>query len=214
MSAAAGGPLCATFLVVAMACTNAAVPPCTEEGVVCTASPARYRLSGSGTHWDVVGDDRVVEDLLPLYPGFFEVILDPNDSSEPDLRPLRDHLEQAQVDRHNFDALNAIAVAYFELNYRAESDRGGDRYFADSFRAAKLLALPWRAYDGSHDPRLRDAILDFFEDAATSEKLLARDTAPRVGSIVESLETKEPDPDRRARVRRIVDQARGAQLHE
>ncbi len=207
-------PLGAILVLVAMACTTVAAPPCTEEGVACTTSPARYRLSGSGIHWDVVGDDRVVEDLLPRYPDFFEVLLDPNDSSEPDLRPLRDHLEQPQVDRRNFDALNVIAVAYFEFNYRAESDRGGDRYFADSFRAAKLLALPWRAYDGTRDPRLRDAILDFFEDAVTSEKLLARNTAPRVGSIAQSLEAKEPEPDRRARIRRIVEQARSAQLHE
>jgi hypothetical protein len=206
-------PLGPILVLVATACSTVAAPPCTED-VVCTASPARYRLAGSGIHWDIVGDDRVVEDLLPRYPEFFEVVLDPNDSSEPDLRPLRDHLEQPQVDRRNFDALNAIAVAYFELNYRAESDRGGGRYFADSFRAAKLLAAPWRAYGGTRDPLLRDAILDFFEDAATGEKLRARDTAPRVGSIAESLEAKESEPNRRARIRRIVEQARGAQLHQ
>jgi len=178
------------------------------------ASPTRYRLAGSGTHWDAAGEDRVVDDLLPRYPGFFAVILDPDQSREPDLRPLRDDLERPNADRSSFDALNAIAVAYFELNYRAESDRGGDRYFADSFRAAKLLAVPWRAYGSIRDPALRDAILDFFEDAATGEKLMARATAGRVAEIVASLEPKEPDPGRRERIRVIASRARSRDLHE
>lgn len=189
-------------------------PDCSQDGSACSTSPERYRLAYSGSRWDVVGTDRIVEDLLPRYREFFDVVLDPSDSSEPNLRALRDHLEQADVDRHNFDALNAIAVAYFELNYRAESDRGGDRYFADSFRAAKLLAVPWRAYGGAQDPRLRDAILNFFEDAATGEKLKARDTAGRVAPIVESLAQKESDPSRRERIRQLVERVRGAQLHE
>lgn len=175
----------------------------TAAGRVSARSPDRYRLAGSGAHWDVVGADRVVEDLVPRYPVLFEVILDPEETREPDLRPLRDDLERSPVDRRSFDALNAIAVAYFELNYRAQSDRGGSRYLADSFRAAKLLAVPWRAYGEISDPALRDAILDFFEDAATGEKLAARETAGRLVSIIESLERKEPDPERRERMRRV-----------
>lgn len=164
-------------------------------------SPERYRLAHSGPHWDEVGRDRVVEDLLPRYPEFFAVILDPSDSREPDLRELRDDLERDAVDRRNFDALNAIAVGYFELNYRAQSDRGGSRYLTDSFRAAKLLAVPWRAYGEVADPRVREAILDFFEDAATGDKLAARETAGRIGPIVSALERKEPDPERLRRIR-------------
>lgn len=167
-------------------------------------SPERYRLARSGTHWDVVGADRVVEDLLSRYPAFFDVILDPKETREPDLRPLRDDLERSPVDRRSFDALNALAVAYFELNYRAQSDLGGSRYLADSFRAAQLLAVPWRAYGEVSEPALREAILDFFEDAATGEKLAARETAGRLASLIESLDRKESDPRRRERIRRLL----------
>jgi hypothetical protein len=185
-----------------------AAPPCATGDSACGESVERYRLTASGTHWDVAGEDRVVEDLLPRYRAFFDVILDPADARDPDLRALRDHLEQPDADRRNFDALNAVSIAYFELNFRAESDRGGDRYFADSFRAARLLALPWRAYSEARDPRLRDAILDFFEDAATGEKLMARNTAGRIAPIVESLERKESDPARRKRIRKLTERAR------
>jgi len=179
-----------------------------RDSALQTQSPLRYRLAHSGAHWDVVGGDRIVEDLLPRYPDFFRIVLDPSDSTEPDLRPVKRDLESPLPDRRNYDALNAIAVAYFELNYRAESDRGGNRYFADSFRAAKLLALPWRVYGDTQEGRLRDAILDFFEDAATGEKLHARDTGARVGPIVESLGRKESDPARQARIRGIAASAR------
>lgn len=198
-------------LVCAAGACSSAPPPRIPSS---DASAARYRLAGSGTHWDVVGDDRVVDDLLPRHPEFFAVVLDPDESREPDLRQLRDDLERSDVDRRSFDALNAIAVAYFELNYRAESNRGGDRYFADSFRAAKLLAVPWRAYGSIRDPALREAILDFFEDAATGEKLMARATAGRVAEIIASLEPKEPDPGRRVRIRGIAGRARSRDLHE
>lgn len=196
------------LLLAATARVAAAAPPCPTGDAACKTSAERYRLAASGVHWDVVGEDRVVEDLVPRYPAFFDVVLDPGDARDLDLRSLRDHLEQPEVDRRNFDALNAIAIAYFELNYRAESDRGGERYFADSFRAARLLAVPWRAYTDARDPRLRDAILDFFEDAATSEKLMARKTAPRIAPIVESLDRKESDPARRKRIQQLVERAR------
>src|SRR5690606_4506739 len=157
-----------------------------------------------GTHWDRVGDDAVVEDLLPRYPEYFDVILDPGDTRDPDLAPLRDDLESRPVDRRNYDALNAIAIGYFELNFRAQEDRGGSRYLGDSLRAVRLLAVPWRAYGLVDEPALRDAILDFFEDAATSEKLHARETAGRLARVVESLATKERDPKRLARIRELV----------
>ncbi len=76
--------------------------------LVCAAEArvAAYRLAGSGTHWDAAGDDRVLEDLRPRYPEFFELVLDPADTGDPDLRPLRDDLERRPVDRRNYDALN------------------------------------------------------------------------------------------------------------
>jgi hypothetical protein len=108
------------------------------------------------------------------------------------------------VDRRNFDALNSVAVAYFELNYRAEADRGGGSYLGASFRTAHLLAVPWRAYSEIEDPALRDAILDFFEDAGSGEKLGTASTTSRLASIVASLEQKEPDPARRERIQRLT----------
>ena len=44
--------------------------------------PMRYRLAHSGTHWDRVGEDRVLEDLQPRYPDFFAVVLDPSHTGE------------------------------------------------------------------------------------------------------------------------------------
>jgi hypothetical protein len=164
----------------------------------------RYRLSRSGAHWDVAGGDRVVDDLRPRYADFFRVVLDPGNLTEPDLRPLRDDLERSPVDRRNYDALNAIAVGYFEWNYRAEADRGGRSYLADSYRATKLLAVPWKAYGLVSEPVLRDAILDFFEDAGSGEKLGSASTAPRLARIVRSLEAKEKDPARNARIRALA----------
>ena len=67
----------------------------------------------------------MLDDLQPLYPEFFEVILDPTRSDLPDVRPVRDDLERQPVTRRNFDALNSVAIAYFETNYRAEAGRGG-----------------------------------------------------------------------------------------
>jgi hypothetical protein len=168
-------------------------------------SPQRYRLTDSGAHWDVVGDDRVLRDLEPRYPEFFAVILDPNKARLPDLRLLRGDLEHQPVDRRNFDALNAVAIAYFESNYRAEMSRGdGLLYLALSQRSAKLLAVPWRAYGETDNAPLRDAILDFFEDAGTGKKLMTAETAPRLERIVASLERKESDEARRQRIRSLA----------
>jgi hypothetical protein len=177
------------------------------------SNPMQYRLAHSGTHWDVVGDDAVLDDLQPRYPEFFAIILDPSRTHEPNLLLLRQHLEQRPVDRRNFDALNAIAIAYFEINYRAEASRdGGLVYLGQSFRSAKLLAVPWRAYGEIDDSSLRDAILDFFEDAASGEKLGTLATSARLSSIVKSLEAKEGDPARRERIRRLAEQAHFEQI--
>jgi hypothetical protein len=168
--------------------------------------PNRYRLSGSGEHWDVVGRDRVFDDLQPRYSSFFEVVLDPANTRMPDTRRVRDDLERTPVDRRNYDALNAVAIAYYEINFRAEQNRGALAYLGLSQNAAKLLAVPWRAYGETEDASLRAAILDLFEDASGGEKLLSAATAPRVARIVASLARKEADP---ARLARIAELARG-----
>jgi hypothetical protein len=139
-----------------------------------------------------------------VYPDYFDRVLDPSDTRDLDLRPLRGDLEQEPVDRRNFDALNAIAIGYFEINYRAETAVEGSFYLGNSFRAAHLLAVPWRAYGEVRDPRLRESILDFFEDAGSGDKLGSASTAPRLARIVASLEPKENDPARRARIERLA----------
>lgn len=166
--------------------------------------PNRYRLTGSGAHWDVAGDDHVFDDLRPRYTAFFDVVLDPANTRMPDTRPVRDDLEKTPVDRRNYDALNAVAIAYYEINYRAEQNRGALAYLGLSQNTAKLLAVPWRAYGETRDARLRAAILDFFEDASRGEKLRSAATAPRVARIVASLARKESDPARRTRINQLA----------
>jgi hypothetical protein len=130
--------------------------------------------------------------------------MDPEREEEFNLKELRDDLERAPTDRRNYDALNALAIGYFELNYRATVHRGGPMYLADSFRSAKFLAVPWRAYGLISDGSLRGAILDFYEDAASGEKLGSASTAPRLLDVVASLERKEDDSARRERIRSIT----------
>jgi hypothetical protein len=168
--------------------------------------PLRYRLAHSGTHWDVADGDPVFADVRARYPDFFAVLLDPARSDEPPVLRLRQDLEHRPVDRRNFDALNALAIGYFELNYRSESAReqAGMGFLTGGMRSAQLLAIPWRAYGEIDDARLRDAILDFYEDAGTSEKLGASATAGRLVRIVGSLAPKEPDPDRRRRIESLA----------
>ena len=170
------------------------------------ADPLRYRLVGSGDYWDVVGSDRVFADLEPRYASFFGVILDPTVTHVPNLLEIRDDLERAPVDRRNYDALNAIAIAYFETNYRAESQRedAGMEYLSLSHRSAQLLAVPWRAYSEIEESALRNAILDFFEDAGVGEKLGTGPSASRLVRIVSTLARKEDDPARRDRIDAIA----------
>lgn len=169
-------------------------------------NPEIYRLTHSGASWERSGSDDILSDIQPRYAEFFDTIYDRERYHDPNLLPLRDDLERSPVTRANFDALNAVAICYFELNYLAESDRGGPNYFAHSYRAAKLLAVPWRAYGEIADPALRDAILDFFEDIARGEKRLAARTAPRVKTTVAALARKETDPVRSARIEAMVEQ--------
>ncbi len=169
----------------------------------------RYRLTAGSDRWDVVAGDPVLDDLRPRYPEFFEALFSPGDSLESHLRRLRDDLESAPASRRNYDALNSVAIAYFEMNYRAEDDRdsGAIDYLSRSFASAKLLAIPWRGYSLVREAALREAILDFFEDAASGRKPGTLQTAPRLGRIVESLLEKEADPSRRARIESIFELA-------
>ena len=171
-----------------------------------SADPHRYRLTASGEQWYVAGGDRVLDDLAPRYPDYFEVILDPGRSDEPSLLELRDDLERDPTDRHSYDALNAIAIGYFEINQRSElaRSRGDVEFLTGGMRAAHLAAVPWKAYGLVQEPALRDAILDFYEDAGTGDKPGARKTAGRLVRIVASLAAKEPDPARRARIEALA----------
>jgi hypothetical protein len=179
---------------IARACLAAALLACAQS-----PDALRYRLAGSGAHWDAARHARAAQKLAERYPDFFEVVLDPSRSEEPPTGRLREDLESAPVDRRNFDALNAVAIAYFELGSRgAASRRPGE--LAGSFRSAKLVALPWRAYAQVDDPGLRDAILDFFEDAGAGPPA----AAGRLARLVGSLAREEPDPARRARIEALA----------
>lgn len=177
-------------------------------GLACASptDPMRYRLSGSGADWTAAGSDRVLDDLRPRYPDYFGIVFESLDIRDPDLRPLRDDLERRPVDRRNYDALNALAIGYFELNARAEALResGDAAYLGGSFRVARLVAVPWRAYREIEEPALREAILDFFADVASGEKPASARTAARLATTVESLVRGEADPVRRERIRAIV----------
>jgi hypothetical protein len=178
---------------------------CAALALACAGTgPAGYRLADSGAHWDRAEGGAILAGVKPRYPDYFAVILDPGRTQEPDLRPIRRDIEHTPVDARNYAALHAVAIGYFELNYRAESTPGGRTYLSDSFRAAKLLAVPWRAYGLVRDDALRDAILAFFEDAGSGEKLATESTAARLARIVASLAPKEPDPERRARIEALA----------
>jgi hypothetical protein len=189
---------------------------CLTLSLACS-SPERYRLAGSGAGWRSSGSDEVLADLQPRYPEFFSIVLDPGRAQDLDILRIREDLEAGEG-RAPFDALNAVAVAYFELNSRAqrglEDETGGARYLADSFRATKLLSIPWRAYAGIEDPRLRDAILDFYADIARGEKRDAAVSAPRITRTVASLAKKEADPARLARIRALTARLRELEARE
>ncbi len=182
------------------------LPGCLGPSAGSGIDPMRYRLTGSGERWDVAGEDRLLEDLLPRYPDFFAVVLDPERTDDPPMLAVRDDLEKVPVDRANYDALNAVAIAYYEVNRRGEQARefGDMEFVRQGYRAAKIVAIPWRAYMEIQDPQLRDAILDFFEDVSTGTKSDSQRTRGRLARIVESLIAKEPDPGRRRRIEELT----------
>jgi cellulose biosynthesis protein BcsQ len=167
------------------------------------ASPLGYQLAGASSHSELPEGKRLLAELRARYPHFFELIFDPVTNRVPELEELRADLERHPADRRNFDALNAIAVGFFEISYRAEAQKGsGLHYMGQSFRAARVAAVLWRAYGETRDEGLRDAIIEFFEDAASGQKLGARTTARTLAQMVASIQRQEPDPVRAARLQR------------
>jgi cellulose biosynthesis protein BcsQ len=160
-----------------------------------------YRLVGSSAHWEVADGRFLLAELRERYRDFFELIFDPVTNRVPELEDLRADLEREPADRRSFDALNAIAIGFFEISYRAEAQRGsGLHYMGQSFRAARVAAVLWRAYGQTRDGRLRDAIIDFFEDAASGQKLGARTSARALAQMAASIQRQEQDPARAARL--------------
>lgn len=192
-------PICAIalFVLLGLAGGCASAPP----------DPMHYRLAGTGSGWEIAGTDRVFDDLAPRYPDFFDVVLEPGRSDDPPTGDLRDDMEKEPVDRSNYDALNSIAIGYFEMNHRGELAResGDVAFISAGFRAAKLVAVPWRAYMEIEDLALRTAIVEFFEDVATGEKRDTPRTMGRLAKIVESLTPKEPDPALRIRLELLTE---------
>ena len=168
-----------------------------------------YQLMDSGSHWEVADGRQLLDALKQRYRDFFELIFDPVTNRVPDLKELRADLEYHPADRRNFDALNAIAIGFFEISYRAEAQKGsGLHYMGQSFRAARVASVLWRAYGETRDDRLRDAIIDFFEDAANGQKLGARTTARTLAQMVAGVQRQEKDPVRAARLRRAAQSLR------
>ncbi len=169
------------------------------------ANPLSYQLAGASSHSELAEGKHLLAELRARYAHFFELIFDPVTNRVPELEDLRADLERHPADRHNFDALHAIAVGFFEISYRAEAQKGsGLHYMGQSFRAARVAAVLWRAYGETRDERLRDAIIDFFEDAASGQKLGARTTARTLAQMVASIQRQEPDPVRAARLQRAA----------
>jgi len=193
------------FLAISVGCVGLLAAAVVADDETHTTAMS-YRLVGSGLTWERNGDDQVLADVSKRYPDFFAVVLDPKKTHEPDIRRIRADLEREGRGRERFDALNAVAVAYFELNGRAQAGLEDDAstYLSDSFRATKLLSIPWRAYRDIDDPALRDAILDFYEDIVRGEKKHADETAPRILRLVDSLERKESDAARIERIRALT----------
>ncbi len=198
----------ASFRIIALAAALAACAARTEP-----LDPLRYRLADIGSEtegdWNPRRDDSRLRDLAARYPEFFESVWGPRSDGEPNLLPLRDDLERSPVGRRNYDALNAVAAGYFRtlfLQEAARTDESADLDFLKlGFRSAKLVAVPWRAYQEIADSNLRDAILDFFEDAGSGHKTGSRAAIGRLPRIIDSLAAKEPDGTRRRRIGALRD---------
>ena len=111
------------------------------------------------------------------------------------------------MDRRNFDALNAVAIAYFELNYRAEA--AACRVEAASSSSSGLSRAPiCSRCRGARTGRLEATPCAmrprFLRRRRHRDKLSTARTIGRLEAIVGSLSTKEPDPRRATRIRELV----------
>jgi hypothetical protein len=144
--------------------------------------------------------------LSAKYPEFFAVLEARYGSEDPDVRVVRADLVREPTDASSYDALNAVAVVFFELHRRAERGRGGGAsgFLGASFLATKVMAVPWRSYGEVKDLRLRSSILDFYEDMLLGNKAGLRAARGRFTPTVESLLKWETDPTMRARIEGLV----------
>ncbi|MEE8473821.1 MAG: hypothetical protein V3T01_00625, partial [Myxococcota bacterium] len=117
------------------------------------------------------------------------------------IEALRADLEHEPADRRCFDALNAMALAYFRI--QAEQRDVGSRLelLRISLRSANVCAELPRIYNKISDPSLRNAILDFFEDTLHREKATPGRMPRRLVQLVESMQCGEGDSQRIASLR-------------
>ncbi len=155
-----------------------------------------------------VDSTATADEVRAAYPEVFRVVDDPSRTEDVDVRGLRRDLAHVPVDERNYRALRGVAIAFFGLHARAERDRGGGRYLTYSFQATKMVAIPWRLYDGIEDPDLRAAILDFYEDVMFGNKPGLERVRGRYTRMVSDLVSKETDGGLRARIETLVDRGR------
>ena len=185
--------LVCTLLVLACATANGPVPA-TDD----------YPFTGLRR----IGDSPAAVQARVDYPELFAAVDTPDRLEEIDTRILRADLFRQPVGPGNYRALWATAVAFFELHGRAEKQRGGGLYFAYSFQATKMIAVPWRPYGELPDPKLRSAILDFYEDVLFGEKPGLSAVRGRYIRIVSDLGEKERDPALQTRIGEMLRRAK------
>jgi hypothetical protein len=147
--------------------------------------------------------------LSARYPELFAVLERGYGTEDADVRVVRADLVRDPSDASSYDALNSVAVVFFELHRRAERSRAGNGlgFLGSSFRATKVMAVPWRAYGDVKDTRLRSSIVDFFEDLLLGNKAGMRASRGRFTPTVESLLKWEDDPALRSRIESLVAEA-------
>ena len=192
-----------------LACTQA-LPPGAGPGAV-----------GSGSGGEPVPGYRLREARRPLrsaearrlrerYPQLFESLTTSHEGADADVRVPRADLLREPADARSYDAMNALAVVFFELHRRAERERhtGSGRFLTANLRATQVLAVSWRAYRDIEVRALRSAILDFYEDVLLGRKAGLEAARGRFVPMVASFAEHEPDPALRARIDALVERGR------
>ena len=151
------------------------------------------------------GISAVYQDETPKLLGFAKSVFQRNESAATELSFITDVGELLYTELSGsvfaLDGKNLVVAVVRDITERKELET---KFLQSSQRSAKLAAVAWRAYSEIELAALRDAILDFFEDAGSGEKLASAATAARLVRIVASLEGKEEDPARRARIRELA----------